>query len=282
MTHSKQTNYQINIVLAANHAYAEQIITLIKSASYFHKNINFYLLHNAQFAQPWFDSLNKYLQPLNSQIISCQVNMPNAKSWKTIEHITEETFFRYLLGQIPVEKLLYLDCDLIIDGDISSLYDVDLKNDIIAAVPDMFINYVEHYYAEIPDFKPYFNAGVLLINVPLWNKENIEYTLCELTSQFANVIYADQDILNIVFHKKWKILDKIYNYQVGARHALLERGLESECLQSEDLAGKSPVVIHYTSHRKPWKGALQNNQIFAEKYWFYYNLSWEAILSKHQ
>lgn len=283
----KQINQQtsINIVLAADRNYAEQVITLIKSVCYHHRNVRFYLIHQ-DYPNEWFLAINKYLLNLESEIIPVTILGPFKFSTTLKEHITQSTFYRYLIPHIPEERVLYLDSDIIVDGNIEKMYFSDFNEKYILAVEDMYMSHVEHYYKEFPDMKPYFNAGVLLVNNKLWKENDLAEYLIQMTKQYPDVIYADQDILNIALKDKWGALHKRYNYQTGVMYGLLpmDRNLSDEEIlekYQKQAHEVEPTIIHYTSKCKPWL----NNKYFVllrEKYWFYYQLSWEEIKKRHQ
>ncbi len=161
------------------------------------------------------------------------------------------------------------------------MFFTDFENNLFAAVTDFYLDYADHGYIEFPDLKPYLNSGVLLINNKKWKEQNIKELLLEKTNLLSNVFYGDQDIFNIIFKGKWKKLNKIYNYQTGARFAFYEKNLDEQAQEAEKLAeGEQPIIIHYTSQYKPWL-YHPHKVLYAEKYWFYYQLSWEEILKQH-
>nr|WP_081451192.1 glycosyltransferase family 8 protein [Actinobacillus minor] len=273
------------MALAADRNYAEQIITLIKSVCYHHKNVRFYLIQQ-DYPDEWFDALNKHLVKLDAEIIPVTILGSFEFDSTPPKHITQATFYRYLVTEIPEERILYLDSDIVVDGNIEEMYFSDFNEKYALAVEDMYISHIEHYYQEFPEMKPYFNAGVLLVNNQLWKESGLTEHLIQMTYKYANVIYADQDILNIVLKNKWDILSNIYNYQTGVMYGSLpvnknlsnEEILEKYQKQAKEV---QPKIIHYTSKYKPWL----NNEYFVllrEKYWLYYQLSWEEIKKHHQ
>ncbi|WP_294087445.1 glycosyltransferase family 8 protein [uncultured Actinobacillus sp.] len=281
MTNKQQT---INIALTADRNYAEQVITLIKSVCYHHKNVRFYLIHQ-DYPDEWFMALNQHLTNVGAEIIPVTVLDSFRFPSKLQEYITQATFYRYIIPEIPEDRVIYLDSDIVVDGNIEEMYFSDFNGKYVLAVEDMYISYTKHSYIEFPDLKPYFNAGVLLVNNKLWKENDLEGYLIQMTKQYPNVIYADQDILNIALKDKWGALHKRYNYQTGVIHGLprLEENMSDEeriAKYQKQVNEAEPTIIHYTSKYKPWL----NNKYFVllrEKYWFYYQLSWEEI-KKHQ
>ncbi|MDY4281564.1 MAG: glycosyltransferase family 8 protein [[Pasteurella] mairii] len=262
--------------MAADLNYAEHVITLIKSVCYYHQDVRFYLIQE-NYTKEWFDVLNSHLFLLNSEIIPVTITQEKQFGMKKAEHITDATFYRYFVQYIPEDRLLYLDSDIVINGNLLDMYYADFKGNLAMAVEDMFIKNTVYSYKEFPSMKPYFNAGVLLINNAQWRKENIAEKLVDITWKYSGLLYADQDVLNIVLKNRWCVLSKIYNYQTGVRYS----GLDFKKVQQiEALNGIKPIIIHYTSKYKPWIND-RDDVLMRDKYWFYYQLSWHEIRMRH-
>lgn len=142
----------INIALAADRNYAEQIITLIKSVCYHHKNVRFYLIHQ-DYPEEWLLALNKNLVGLNAELIPITMLHPFEFDNKLLEHITQASFYRYTIPEIPEDRILYLDSDIVVDGNIEEMYFSDFNGKYALAVEDMYINHTKHSYMEFPDLK---------------------------------------------------------------------------------------------------------------------------------
>ncbi|WIY52911.1 glycosyltransferase family 8 protein [Devosia sp. YIM 151766] len=150
-----------------------------------------------------------------------------------------------------VERILYLDCDMLVRDDIGQLYDIDLGEHAIAAVRDTvgaFITGRRDLKSNRDLFDPaeyYFNAGMVLIDVAKWRAADVIGRMEEAyASGVMQRIYYDQDLLNLVFMGRWLKLPWRWN-TIDARHA--HEGLD-------------PAILHYTGHNKPWgifSGMLQ-------------------------
>lgn len=272
-------NEKINIVLCVDFNYLDPLVTLMKSVCYHHSNVKFYIFHKT-LASEWFENIDSKLKKLSKGRVEVEnvfVKTDNFKEFKTLDYISEVTYYRYLIQFLEEDRVLYIDSDVIVDGSLEDIYFSDFKENYICAVPDFVLNHdkCEHSYKEFPNMKPYFNAGFMLINNKLWKEKNLVQTLYYLTENCKNAIYADQDILNIALKNGWKALDKKYNYQVHAGDSLKNLGVDYN-MRKELNEGFKPVVIHYTSIKKPWKNNYYDI-IFREKYWFYNQLSWEEI-----
>ncbi|MFC0821164.1 glycosyltransferase family 8 protein [Moraxella marmotae] len=269
-------NSPMNIVLAADLKMAEQVLTTIKSICYHNKNICFYLL-NKEYSTEWFTQLNQYLNKIHCEIKDIKIagEIRHNKT-KHLSHISEVTWYRLLVGRLIEDKALYLDCDIVVTGDLREVYQTDLQDNYVAAVHDAILNNVTHYYHEFPDIKPYFNAGVLLINAAKWRENNIDAQAFNMSNTY-NFIYADQDLLNILFLKKWLPLSSTYNYQTGADVNAQMHGLPKDIQKTTD---SIPKIIHFTTKFKPWLADVSCS--FRQQYWFYYCLDWSAIIARHK
>ncbi len=160
-------------------------------------------------------------------------------------HISLATFYRFkILSLFPnLKKILYLDCDLIVMGDLKPLFDLDLKDNFLAMVPD----YYSKKLARERDIKnrDYYNAGVIMFNLPLCLKNDLEKKLFRYAVSHPDLVYGDQDVINAVVGEKILKIDSKYNMQFQP----YEKGQGDNILKRiNDI-----VILHYTSGLKPWK-----------------------------
>lgn len=273
---SKQLQQRLAIAIATDAAYAEQVVTLIKSICYHHRNVHFYIL-NKDFPFRLGKILHDHLAELDCEITNIQIktdfkgNMPS--------HISEAGFYRFIIPEINEDRILYLDADIIVDGSLYELFTTDLGDKLAVAMPDIVLDHpdIEHGYMEFPNLKPYFNSGVLLINNLKWREQNILEQAKQMAQKYNGLIYADQDVLNILLRGQVIMGDVRYNFQTGARFGLYERQMHKDADGFEQSC-PNPTIIHYTGRNKAW---LNHKPILhAERYWFYYNLTWRDIKEK--
>ena len=170
----------------------------------------------------------------------------------TIKHITSSAYYRISIPEIfddSVHKIIYLDCDMIVKGDIIELWETDISDFHIGAVE----NLSGHTYKKlgIPQ-NQYFNSGMLLINLDLWRRDGIPEKVFKFKNENPDRISTnDQCALNGVLHDKWKHLHLKWNHQTG----LYRPGEQTAAFsQSEiDEAILSPGIIHYIGWDKPWR-----------------------------
>ncbi len=122
----------------------------------------------------------------------------------TRDYYTNTTYFRLFLPELypQYDKVLYLDSDIIVLGDISELYNTDMGTNLVAAAPDDIIqtNKVFQDYAElvvgVAKYQHYFNAGVLLMNLDELRKFKFQEKFLYLLSTVKFSVAQDQDYLN--------------------------------------------------------------------------------------
>lgn len=172
------------------------------------------------------------------------------------DHVSIATYYRLLapiLLPSEIDKVLYLDCDIIINDNISGLYNEGIEEHSVAMCKDEAF-FIEEKYERLDYCKSYTykNAGVALINIKHWRKNNIAQKCLEYISKYPErVKFHDQDTLNAVLHKEIKLLPIKYNLQTGfllTDYARYYRNEMPEILEST----KSPVIIHFTGASKPW------------------------------
>jgi lipopolysaccharide biosynthesis glycosyltransferase len=205
-------------------------------AKYFSKVICFYVVEHKI---PEYFTVNKPGQP---------------------QHITSVSYFRLLVTEIlpeNIDKVIYLDCDIIVRHSLRELYNYDVEKYAVAAVPDMTEGQIHWYnYLRYPQRYGYFNAGVLLINLKYWRDNDMLTQFSNFAKNYPQRIRMhDQDILNYVLHDKKLNLPLKYNFQDGFfyKEPLISWEYEDELEEAID----NPFIIHYTS-TKPWMEDCKN------------------------
>lgn len=172
--------------------------------------------------------------------------------FRTDGHISHASYLRIFIPEILAEseeRILYLDCDLVVQEDIKPLWDFDLGDKVIAAAPNPF--FVRHGDLDLPSDADYFNAGVLLINLRRWREANGTARLIRFIEAHHAHLYAhDQDALNAVFLGEFAELAPQWNFQTS----MLWCEPEALSLRYEEFRHlvDDPAIIHYTTPSKPW------------------------------
>lgn len=173
-------------------------------------------------------------------------------------------FYRLYAGNyLPknIDKVLYLDCDTIVTGDLSGLDEIEIKNSLFYGVLDCVGKYYKKNIGLNKD-SAYINAGVLLININELRCFDIFEELQNYMNKYQNYInYADQDILNGVFYTKIKKLKCNYNvmtiFLTRSYEEIIQLRHPTCFYEKEELlnAIENPLIIHFTTNMRiirPW------------------------------
>ena len=161
------------------------------------------------------------------------------KKVKTLEHISFATFYRLKLpSMLPnVDKVIYLDCDMVVMDSLAELFNTDIGDCYIAGCEDIGSGKI------LSKYKNYVNAGMLVFDLDKMRKENVEKTFLEYTvANIDKLKHSDQDIINYSCKGHIYILDEKWNVQ-------------SSNFTNRSSYTNEPKIIHFIAKRKPWKWA---------------------------
>jgi lipopolysaccharide biosynthesis glycosyltransferase len=285
-------NTPVLIVLAVNNYYVPYVSVMIESLIYNSNRKRSYKLFilNTNISQKNKENLKLQIKKnKNFSIDFINVNkFLENKNLNLFYHLTIETYFRFLIFDLfpNSEKVLYLDSDLIINVDVSILYDINIKGKYLAASKDIdtagSFNYQfekRKYIKDVIGYNAsdeYFQAGVILFNVRKIRKKFSSEVLFYI-AQARKWELMDQDILNFLFkgniyylNQKWNCLMNwvglIKNRCRIDYLKLAPKELFNEYLE----ARKNPLIIHYAGNQKPWETP---NCDFSNYFWKYANKS---------
>ena len=175
--------------------------------------------------------------------------------YRTRKHqLSKAAYYRILLSSIlpDIDTIVYLDCDMVVLGDLAPLMEFDISRYAVAAVEDYGLLQIPTHRQQLQFTADdhYFNSGFMLINLRYWRDHDSEKQLLEFSKRERNVFFHDQDAMNAVFRKTWLRLPPACNhfnvFQVWSEYMFSNK----EELQQFDNA---PYVIHYGDrYFKPW------------------------------
>lgn len=278
---NKEQESVIPIVLAANQNYVPVLYTCLKSLTDYvshDRNYAVYIFHTDIEAESQKTIRELQKDNLNITFVNVIRHVAGYRL-KAKEHITTETFYRFLILDILKEypKVLYLDCDMIIRHDVAELYDVELGTDLIGAVIDPdFVGQcnganldTKRYCTEVLKLKDpltYFQAGVLVLNVEALNQKISVDELLQM-SDTGIYKYSDQDILNVICEGRVTYLDMSWNVLTDCNQYRWKYVIKSApyyVMDTYEKARENPFIIHYAGASKPWKNPKED---FAKAFW---------------
>lgn len=172
---------------------------------------------------------------------------------KVCDRFPKSIYYRFLLPQLlNEEKIIYLDCDIIVTSSLKELWNTDIKDFACGAVEDQMSDHII-IQNRTGLYKDYFNSGVLLMNLDYWRKNNIAKSITEFILDNPDIcVYPDQDAMNFILYDKVKFLEYKYNYQEFFYEPKERIFLHKKKWANLIPDGSTPVVLHYTGYFKPW------------------------------
>ena len=187
--------------------------------------------------------------------------------FRTDGHISHASYLRIFIPEIlpeSEEKVLYLDCDIVVRHDIAALWKLDLGDRMLGAARNLF--FVRHDDLAMPAGADYFNAGVLLMNLKRWREADGTARLIRFIEAHHDHLWAhDQDALNAVFCGEFLELAPTWNFQTSMLWSEPD-GLSLSYPEFRRLLA-DPGIVHYTSPSKPWH--FSNTHPYKSTYYQY-------------
>lgn len=172
-----------------------------------------------------------------------------------------------------LDKVIYLDGDIIVNSDLLELYNYKIGKNYIGAVKDINGALKRHYKAFIKKGIFYFNSGVMIMNLKQMRKDKITEKLIDYRLNGYNEL-MDQDALNYVLRNKTCELPFKYNTQtmitaINKKAPELKKFIEipKDSKNYDDIINNS-LILHYSLKNKPWKS--QNGYKFDKWLYYYY------------
>lgn len=183
--------------------------------------------------------------------------------------LTKAAYYRLLLCSVlpsSVERVLYLDCDIIVLRDVSEIFNIELDQYALAATLDHFPYSEKHrQQLHMSCGEHTFCSGVMLINLKYWRDNNAEEKLLEYAHRHRDIVYLhDQDVLNYCFKGKWFVLPPKWNHVAG--QILPNKSIMYKDFDYIEYLYR-PMLIHYAAPKlKPWVNVTYPDSSFYHQY----------------
>ena len=265
----------LSIIMTTDKNYILQtrvaIWSMLNSAK---KNIffNIYILCNSQLEKADRESVFSLREKWNNMIVSfIEIDEQIFQNAKSVAYIPVASFYRLIISSVLKEsRCLFLDGDIIVNSDLSNIYNIDLSAKYLAGVKDCRIhaniNKEMQYCSKlnIPTIEGYVNAGVLVLNLDLIRKDGIDSKFLREMHNYYQ--YMDQDIINKCCFGKINYLDLKYNLfnDYYKKIDLLRTDCFSEIEKKE--ADEKFAIMHFAGRYKPWN----SRRIRGSELWWNY------------
>ena len=252
------------------------------------EKINIYIMHQDESDFEFLiDKITKHKMLNNIKVYKVNLNnftFPNVLG----SHISDATYYRLFIQDYIKDEIgfiTYLDCDVfcinnpiyIIKKEISKL---KKSNFSISSLPEHSLS----HYGKKFNMKSgnYFNAGVMIINLETWKKNNLQKSFLKILNTYNTKLqFWDQDILNIYFDGNFQVMDENLNYKVD-----MEVDNSAELIDHKQK--ENIIFLHYSGKFKPWsvRGAVNDNSkyfqetyrnLYEKKYYISFNYKKNAL-----
>lgn len=229
-----------HILIGCDEEYAQHAFVMLASLFRNNSGISFHI-HIISTHNHLSGELKRYITEAGSECTYYHIDDSLLDGFVVSGHASSANYYRIFLGRLlpeSIERILYLDADLVVRKSIIDLFDIDLGNCVLGAVAEYEMSVAKKVGLGLAVDDAYFNSGVLLIDIPAWNRNHLTEQLVEfIRNNYALVEYWDQDALNALLVNRWAELPLTYNYQTGYSFAGVL---------------KDPHIVHYTGKSKPW------------------------------
>lgn len=242
----------LHIVTGADDNYAPGVLVLIASAAWHNPGARFTVLDMgiSDANRGRIDALGAALGVRVARIVIDEARLAALPVVRA--HLTRSTFLRLLIPDLmPAEhRVVYMDCDMAVTGSLQPLAALDLGNHPVAAVPDPSPD-ARELAATGTGLGGYVNAGLLVMNLPVWRREDVAGQCIALLSDPARPLRAeDQSAVNIACRDRILPLPAEFNVftdPAAWTPASLPRRM---------------VVAHYVVNQKPWRARVKMGGIW--------------------
>jgi lipopolysaccharide biosynthesis glycosyltransferase len=258
-----------NIVVSSDTQYLEHLAVALCSLFENNRDLAFdvYVL-NTNIDEGSWTKLLGLAKRYGQNLIDLKISDEELEGLVTTYHLTLATYYRLFIPEkLSLDKVLYLDADIVVNGSIKDLYNTDVSESYLAGV--LCPGFDRHKELEMAEDAKYFNAGVMVINLKRWRQERLKERVIEIAKRKPEaMVYSDQCGINAIVNGCWKQVHPKYNLQ-GAFVEIELASLTGLFAPDELInAIDHPVIIHYTGSSKPWQFHRKHHP-YRRLYWKY-------------
>lgn len=272
---------QMNLLVSLNAGYLRQLTVMLFSLLKANpdREVALYVMHRA-LTEAQLAALRS-INPEQLRVESVVIPPDFLADAPVTDRYPTEMYYRIFAAKLlpkALDKILYLDPDLVVLNTLAPLYDLEPGENLFAAASHISENSVMNKVNELrlstPEGAGYYNSGVMLMNLDGLRRDQREQAVFDYLRQHRHtLLLPDQDVLNAVFHDSILPVDML-------RYNLSERCFGLYNLRPENLANRltldwvrqNTAIIHYCGRNKPWK-----KNYFGEFNRFYLELEQQAV-----
>jgi lipopolysaccharide biosynthesis glycosyltransferase len=233
--------------------------------------VHVHYLHPPEFPVKVLEPLRGMVEEGGGRLVPLEVGDDVSKGLPVEGFTRKATWYRIFLPRLlgELDRLLFLDCDLVVTDSVAELWQTDVGDGYVAAVTNVFM--VEHLFRVdelgLADPRDYFNAGVMLMNLEAMRRDGCTEAMYEYGTRHASeLVFRDQDVLNVILgkrrtalHPRWNVMNSV----VGFPYSPYVLGV-----RAVDEARRDPAIRHFEGPglNKPWHAAcdFEGRELYAE------------------
>lgn len=251
---------KMNLLVTLNAGYIKPLAVMLNSllSSNTNREFRVFVAHSSLTEQD-FRYIEEHVPMQQCELVNIQVPASMFADAPVLERLPKETYYRLFAAQLlprEINRVLYLDPDLVVVHSIDRLYRLDFKGNLFAAASHQFgpMQWLNRTRLHMPEGSQYINAGVMLMNLELLREvQDVQAVFDYIRKNRKKLYLLDQDILNGLYGGSILPVDALL-YNLDDRY-LLNHNLLTRPSRHVDMewVAKNVVIIHYCGKSKPWK-----------------------------
>ncbi len=247
----------MNILVTLDKGYIHPLSVMLKSLIISNKNTDFdvYVM-NTELEKQDFEYIKSFVPYKRLNIIDLKVNNCLPDTAPVTDRYPVEMYYRIFAAKFlpeTVEKILYLDPDLVVLKSLRPLYNTNMEENYFAAASHVgrVLTKVNNLRLSTEDGDPYINSGVMLMNIKLLREQQDFTKVFDYIEKNKNLlILPDQDVISAVYGDRIMEIDP-FVYNMTERLLIHPDAIEKKI----DMAwvAQNTAVIHFCGRNKPWK-----------------------------
>lgn len=247
----------MNILVTVDSNYVRPLKVMLTSFFTYHKNENQIYLLYSNVKETELAELRNMIEERGSRFFPVRMEENLLSDVPVFRYFTKEMYYRLFAGVMFLgkDKMLYLDPDILIRGSLEELYETDIEENVLAGVADYAINHMPELSMHkeelgMEEREQYINSGVLVLNLKELRKRFRGKDIERIVKEKGDLLlYPDQDIINLLFRGRIKVLERKYNYNTGyGSFGKMLKYIAGGFIKEKQY----PVIVHYMGASKPW------------------------------
>lgn len=247
----------MNILVTLNSGYIRPLCAMLRSLLKTHPHISFNIfVMNKSLAEKDFDFLKNNINETNYRFYDIKICDDMLEDAPVTDRYPHEMYYRIFAAKFlpaDVDRILYLDPDLIVLKNLEDLYNTDLGSNFFAAASHVNkpLQKINEIRLQMDKRGPYINSGVMLMNIKLLRELQDYEEVFDYIRKNKNILFLpDQDIISAVYSDKIVSVDP-YVYNMTERMLLSPKSIKNDV----DLqwVKNNSAIVHYCGRNKPWK-----------------------------